>query len=362
MISADRVRAILAELRKLPFIALYVGDWLKDPIAGCTLTAQMLWARMMFVMHEAPLYGHLVDAHGRPLQEARLIRLCGARTAGEYRKALAELHAAGVPSETGDEAYRQLLTAEINGEEVDLSPMRTTEVGVIYSRRMVRDHRLRVIRRLVGQLGAKSRNLVDQTESVLVDQTLSRARVGVRAETEIDLGSQEPILQKPEGVQGEGTRPPPKRPDFAAVERISAKVDASALKTKPSLQIVTAWLSEYDEALILETLYDCEPAYAGKHYQYLERILTTRRDNPDQRPGNRRAKGNGNGRASGSNGNGERGSGTASSAGPSDADSHPLGRFGAGKETAAEVIERLRKRDAERETQRQVPPLQGGPD
>lgn len=86
-------------------------------------------------------------------------------------------------------------------------------------------------------------------------------------------------------------------PDFAAVERASFLLDNSALRTKPSLQIVTAWLSEgFTEELIRETLGDCEPDYAGKGYQYLESILTTRRDNPNQRPGQRRARGaNGNG-------------------------------------------------------------------
>lgn len=79
-------------------------------------------------------------------------------------------------------------------------------------------------------------------------------------------------------------------PDFSAVERVSHLLDNSALSTKPSLQITTAWLGEFGEPLVVETLADCEPSFAGKGYQYLERILVNRRDNPEQRPGHRRAK------------------------------------------------------------------------
>lgn len=87
-----------------------------------------------------------------------------------------------------------------------------------------------------------------------------------------------------------GARGAVHQPDFTAAERVSAKLDASALRTKPSLQIVVAWLGEFDEELISETLVDCEPSYRGKNYQYLESILTTRRDDPSQRPGQRRAR------------------------------------------------------------------------
>jgi uncharacterized protein YdaU (DUF1376 family) len=87
-------------------------------------------------------------------------------------------------------------------------------------------------------------------------------------------------------------------PDFGAVKRVDDKLAASALKLAPPLQTTTAWVQEYGEDLIVETLADCEVEYAGKHFKYLESILTNRRDNPSQRPGQRRARrtdGNGNG-------------------------------------------------------------------
>ena len=42
-------------MAKLPYIQLYPGDWLRDSVAGCSLAAQGLWLRMMFVMHDSEL-------------------------------------------------------------------------------------------------------------------------------------------------------------------------------------------------------------------------------------------------------------------------------------------------------------------
>lgn len=95
-------------------------------------------------------------------------------------------------------------------------------------------------------------------------------------------------------------KPPPNPapvaiPDFAAAQRIIGKLEHCALKLPPPDQIAIAWVTEYGPELVEETLIDCEDAYRGKGWQYFERILTTRRGDPSQRPGNRRAKGNGNG-------------------------------------------------------------------
>lgn len=291
MISADQVRAVLADIRKLPYIALYVGDWVRDPVSGCSLAAQMLWMRMMFLMHDAPIYGHLADAKGQPLVESAVVRMCGL-AARDYPRLLEELKSAGVPRETGDQGYAELLTASINDEPVDLSPLRVTQAGVIYSRRMVRDHRLRVIRRLAGSLGDPKRGNLGYQNQNLGYQSAD-ARAGVRAENENALDSPSPKLVHQEGVQGEGRTP---APDWPAVARVVAKIDESALRDSPNPQLVEAWLkSGIDEALIIETLADCESSYRGKGYKYFEKILYTRRDDPSLRPGKRRTNGNGNG-------------------------------------------------------------------
>jgi len=113
-------------------------------------------------------------------------------------------------------------------------------------------------------------------------------------------------------------------PDFDAVKGVDDKLAASALKVPPPHQVTAAWVSDYGEELIVETLADCEDQYKGKHFKYLESILTNRRDNPDQRPGNRRAR-----RTDGENGRG-RGTGRArSDAGEAPPVArNPLGDFG----------------------------------
>jgi hypothetical protein len=100
---------------KLPAIQLYPGDWLKDDIAGCSIAAQGLWLRMMFVMHESERYGHL-QKNSSPIPPEAVARRCGV-TLEQYDALLSELSRAGVPSINDD--------------------------GILYSRRMVRDASLR---------------------------------------------------------------------------------------------------------------------------------------------------------------------------------------------------------------------------
>lgn len=96
---------------KLPAIHLYPGDWLRDAVAGCSIAAQGLWLRMMFLMHDSERYGYLV-VNGSAMPSESIARRCGC-TPTEYETLLTELDASGVPSRTQD--------------------------SIIYSRRMVRD-------------------------------------------------------------------------------------------------------------------------------------------------------------------------------------------------------------------------------
>jgi uncharacterized protein YdaU (DUF1376 family) len=138
-------------------------------------------------------------------------------------------------------------------------------------------------------------------------------------------------------------------PDFEAVKRVDEKLAASALKVPPPHQVTAAWMTDYGEELIVETLADCEDQYKGKHFKYLESILTNRRDNPDQRPGQRRARRN-------DGGSGRRRSAESDAGETGASEGGILGRFGEGKETGLEVVARLRKRDAERELQKMQDP------
>lgn len=101
---------------KRPSFQTYPGDWLRDSISGCSLAAQGLWLRMMFIAHDSERYGYL-QQNGKPIPHDSIARRSGAHSVEQYLALLQELDDAGVPSRTPD--------------------------GVIYSRRMVRDERER---------------------------------------------------------------------------------------------------------------------------------------------------------------------------------------------------------------------------
>lgn len=111
---------------KLPAFMFYPKDWLGDDIAGCSLAAQGLWLRMMLVMHFSKRYGYL-ELDGVPMSPESIAFRCGARSLDEYTTLLSELDRAGVPSKTNN--------------------------GTIYSRRMVRDARKRLIAKQNGKKG-----------------------------------------------------------------------------------------------------------------------------------------------------------------------------------------------------------------
>lgn len=110
---------------KIPAIQFYPGDWLRDDISGCTLAAQGLWLRMMFLMHDAKPYGYL-SINGAAMRPDFVARRCGVDP-DQYATLLAELDATGVPSR---------------------SPS-----GIIYSRRMVKDAKKRKESQKDGRMG-----------------------------------------------------------------------------------------------------------------------------------------------------------------------------------------------------------------
>lgn len=96
---------------KLPALMLYPGDWLRDQVSGCSLAAQGLWLRMMFLAHDSERYGYLCQ-NGVAIPPEHIARRCGTPLE-QYASLLTELDRAGIPSRTPE--------------------------GTIYSRRMVRD-------------------------------------------------------------------------------------------------------------------------------------------------------------------------------------------------------------------------------
>jgi hypothetical protein len=113
---------------KRPAFQFYPADWRKDmALQSCSVAARGLWVDMLCIAHECEPYGHLT-VNGKPMTAAQIGRHTGL-TQRECEKLLQELADAGVSS--------------------------TTEEGVIYSRRMVRDEDLRNRRAEGGSLGSE---------------------------------------------------------------------------------------------------------------------------------------------------------------------------------------------------------------
>lgn len=114
---------------KRPASQYYWGDWWKDKgLHSCSLTARGLWHEMNCLMHEGEPYGHLT-LNGKPMTVQQLANQCRI-TPTTCKKLLDELIAAGVPS---------------------VDPI----TKALFSRRMVRDERIREARAKGGKEGAE---------------------------------------------------------------------------------------------------------------------------------------------------------------------------------------------------------------
>jgi hypothetical protein len=101
---------------KLPSFQFYPGDWMKDPeLRSVSLAARGLWIDMLSLMFECDRRGYL-QLNGKPVNADQLARMTGCST-GEVSHCLQELDDSGVFSRSDD--------------------------GTIYSRRLVRDEKVR---------------------------------------------------------------------------------------------------------------------------------------------------------------------------------------------------------------------------
>lgn len=111
------------ERAKRPAYQWYPGDFRRDTaLQACSFEARALWREMLDLMHDGEPYGHLT-AGGVPIAAADLARMVGKPLAAVSRW-MAEMEARRVFSRTED--------------------------GIIYSRRMVRDERNRMVRAAGG--------------------------------------------------------------------------------------------------------------------------------------------------------------------------------------------------------------------
>lgn len=124
---------------KAPAFSFYPGDWRRDvALQSCSLEARGLWAELLWLMHDGVPYGHLATLAGA-IADDRVAAMIGVPPA-QYRRLLAELEAAGVPSRT--------------------------ESGVLFSRRMVRDAHLRAVRASAGSKGGSTRVHNERSKSL----------------------------------------------------------------------------------------------------------------------------------------------------------------------------------------------------
>jgi hypothetical protein len=121
-------------MTNLPAFQFYPADWLNDiKLASCDLAAKGLMIDLMCLMHQSEKYGYLLINGLKPAHKtvAKVLRL--------HHK-------------TFIKSFNTLLISGV---------LKTDSEGVVYCERMVKDQRLRDIRREVGKLGGNP-NLVNQ--------------------------------------------------------------------------------------------------------------------------------------------------------------------------------------------------------
>jgi len=123
----------MPKVQKMPAILFYTGDWLKDPaVRMMTLTQRGLWIDMLSLMYESSDRGYLSLKNGQPVSTEQLCRMVGCLDIKTVEECLEAMESVGVFSRTKD--------------------------GVIYSRRMVNDEKIREAKAKAGRASGKSRN------------------------------------------------------------------------------------------------------------------------------------------------------------------------------------------------------------
>ena len=154
---------------KRPSFQFYPADWRKDPaLSTCSLAARGLWIELMCVAHESDEYGTL-SINGKPMTEQQIARAVG-EAPSVIAKLLAELESSGVFSRDDN--------------------------GSIYSRRMIKDERLRNIRADAGRLGGNP-NLLNQKVNQMDKQKVNHASKQSLTPSSSSSSSSSEITPKP---------------------------------------------------------------------------------------------------------------------------------------------------------------------
>lgn len=161
---------------KLPYLALYVKDWLGDPaLRSCSLASRGLWVDMLCYMHDSPERGKL-----------KLKKEVSVRTEIEQKKNCVDLllkHSESLSRMVGGEKG-EIHTCLIELFEAEVYSL--DEDGSLISRRMIRDHKARKAKSDAGLKSVEVRkkngnpmfqNLRTQDENTVLtgDQSLVQA-------------------------------------------------------------------------------------------------------------------------------------------------------------------------------------------
>lgn len=177
-------------MKRNPWMKFYPSDWRADPrLRICSLAARGLWMEMLSLMHEAEPYGHLLVSGISPT-DAQIGVLAGAPS-DQIPELIGELESAGVFSRTKDR--------------------------VIYSRRMTRDAKKRVVSRQNGKFGGNP-SLLKQTGNLPWDNPPDNMGV------------------KPQRPEARGQRPPCSPPPGDA-----SKLNGSQQTPSPQVQFFEFW-------------------------------------------------------------------------------------------------------------------------
>jgi hypothetical protein len=160
--------------QKQPYFPFYPGDWMKDPsLRAISSAARGFWIDMLCLMWESPRRGYLIHPTGRAVSIDQLARMTG-NPLRDTARMLRELEECGVTSRTGD--------------------------GILYSRRMERDERLRMVRSEAGKLGGNP-NIRAKLKEELVENLVKQNPKQTASKPEPDgqanvkqTGNQNPTL------------------------------------------------------------------------------------------------------------------------------------------------------------------------
>jgi hypothetical protein len=136
----------------MPYTKWFARDWLGDPLLRLAdLSERGLWADLLNVMMTCDPYGHLATA-GRAMTDEDAARITGTDI-GTYKATLKRLEDRGIPSRT--------------------------DTGMIYSRRLVRDHALFLKASESGKKGGGNPRLRESNTEAIVQNPESRIQTRV---------------------------------------------------------------------------------------------------------------------------------------------------------------------------------------